>query len=144
MRIALAGLAALAVAMGIGRFAFTPILPMMLEDAGLSVAAGGWLAAANYLGYLVGALWAGAMRATAATAIRAGLVVISVTTLGMALDAGFATWALLRLAAGVATAWVMIHTSAWCLEALAALGRPALAGVVFAGVGIGIIGAGSL
>ena len=144
MRIALAGLAALAVAMGIGRFAFTPILPMMLEDAGLSVAAGGWLAAANYLGYLAGALWAGAMRATAATAIRAGLVVISVTTLGMALDAGFATWALLRLAAGVATAWVMIHTSAWCLETLAALGHPTLAGVVFAGVGIGIIGAGSL
>ena len=54
MRIALAGLAALAVAMGIGRFAFTPILPMMLHDAGLSaasgglsVAGGGWLASAN-------------------------------------------------------------------------------------------------
>ena len=144
MRIAWAGLAALAVAMGIGRFAFTPILPMMLEDAGLSVAAGGWLAAANYLGYLAGALWAGAMRATAATAIRAGLVVISVTTVGMALDAGFATWVLLRLLAGVASAWLMIHTSAWCLEAFATLGRPILAGVVFAGVGIGIIAAGSL
>ena len=144
MRIALAGLAALAVAMGIGRFAFTPILPMMLEDAGLSVAGGGWLAAANYLGYLAGALWAGATRATAATAIRAGLAVIGVTTLGMAFDAGFAVWMALRLLAGVASAWVMIHTSAWCLETLAALGRPNLAGVVFAGVGIGIIAAGSL
>ena len=38
----------------------------------------------------------------------------------------------------------MIHTSAWCLETLAALGRPILASVVFAGVGIGIIAAGSL
>mgnify|MGYP000128172507 CR=1 FL=1 len=144
MRIALAGLAALAVAMGIGRFAFTPILPMMQQDVGLSVAGGGWLAAANYLGYLAGALWAGATRATAATAIRAGLVVISVTTLGMAFASGFGAWAALRLLAGVASAWVMIHTSAFCLESLAPLGRPILAGVVFAGVGIGIISAGSL
>ena len=71
MKIAFAGLAALAVAMGIGRFAFTPVLPMMQQDAGLSVAAGGWLASANYLGYLAGALWAGAMRVNATTAIRA-------------------------------------------------------------------------
>ena len=58
--IALAGLAALAVAMGIGRFAFTPLLPMMQADAGLTLAQGGWLASANYAGYLAGALWAAA------------------------------------------------------------------------------------
>jgi hypothetical protein len=46
--VAVTGLAALPVAMGIGRFAFTPILPMMQEDAGLSVARSGWPAAANY------------------------------------------------------------------------------------------------
>ena len=144
MRFALAGLAALAVAMGIGRFAFTPILPMMQQDAGLSVAGGGWLASANYLGYLAGALWAGATRANAATVIRAGLAAIGVATLAMALDAGFAAWAVLRAIAGVASAWVMIHTSAWCLERLAPLGRPILAGVLFAGVGVGITAAGSL
>jgi MFS family permease len=144
MRIALAGLAALAVAMGIGRFAFTPILPMMQQDAGLSVAGGGWLASANYLGYLAGALWAGAARANAAMAIRAGLAVIGAATLAMALDAGFAAWALLRFIAGVASAWVLIQTSAWCLERLAPLGRPVLAGVLFAGVGAGIIAAGIL
>ena len=44
--VALAGLASLAVAMGIGRFAFTPILPMMQDDYRLSVGEGGWLAAA--------------------------------------------------------------------------------------------------
>ena len=142
--LACAGLAALAVAMGIGRFAFTPLLPMMQQDAGLSVAAGGWLASANYVGYLVGALWAGAMRVNAATAIRAALATIGFSTLAMALDAGFAAWALLRFIAGVGSAWVLIHTSAWALERLAPLGRPILAGVLYAGVGVGIVAAGSL
>jgi len=144
MRIALAGLAALAVAMGIGRFAFTPILPMMLQDAGLSVAGGGWLASANYLGYFAGALWAGAVRVRAPVAIRAGLAAIALTTLAMALDAGFAAWAALRFAAGVASAWVLVHTSSWCLERLIPLGRPILAGVLFAGVGTGVAVAGLL
>lgn len=56
VRVALAGLTALAVPMGIGRFAFTPIVPMMQVDAGLSLATAVWLASANYLGTLVGAL----------------------------------------------------------------------------------------
>jgi predicted MFS family arabinose efflux permease len=142
MRVALAGLAALAVAMGIGRFAFTPILPMMQQDLGLSVAAGGWLASANYAGYLAGALWAGAMRVDAARAIRAGLVAIGAVTLAMGLTTSFAAWAVLRLAAGLASAWVLIHTSSWCLERIAPLGRPLLSGVLFAGVGKGIVVAG--
>ena len=154
MRFALAGLAALAVAMGIGRFAFTPILPMMLQDAGpsaasggLTVVAGGWLASANYLGYFAGAVWAGmghVARVQGALAIRAGLAAIALSTLAMALDAGFATWALLRFIAGVASAWVLVHTSAWVLERTAPLGRPILAGVLFAGVGTGIVVAGGV
>ena len=54
--IAVAGCVALAVAMGIGRFAFTPILPMMLHDGVVDLHAASWLASANYLGYLSGAL----------------------------------------------------------------------------------------
>ena len=142
--VAAAGLVALAVAMGVGRFAFTPILPMMQEDAGVSVAAGGWLAAANYAGYLVGALSAIGLRIRAATAIRAGLVVIGLATLGMGLDGGFAVWMVLRALAGVASAWVLVSVSAWCLERLAALRAPALNGRVFAGVGTGIAAAGAL
>ena len=40
----------LAAAMGIGRFAFTPLMPLMQAHSGLSLAQGGWLAAANYAG----------------------------------------------------------------------------------------------
>jgi predicted MFS family arabinose efflux permease len=142
--IALAGLAALAVAMGIGRFAFTPILPIMQEEFGLTVAGGGWLASVNYAGYLLGALWATAMRVQAATAIRGGLVAVGLATLGMGLEHGFAVWVVLRGLAGIASAWVLIHASAWSLEKLAPLHRPVLNGTVFAGVGTGITVAGAL
>jgi len=143
LRVALAALAALAVAMGIGRFAFTPILPMMQQDSGLSVSDGGWLASANYLGYLIGALSAVRLPIRPATAIRAGLAVIGLSTLGMALRDGFLLWLLLRTLAGVASAWVLIFVSAWALERLAALGRLGLSGVVYAGVGAGIVVAGT-
>lgn len=139
---AASGLIALAVALGIGRFAFTPILPMMQADAGLSIAAGGWLASANYIGYLVGALSAIRMRIRATTAIRGSLVVIGLATLGMGLEHRFAAWVALRALAGIASAWVLIFVSAWCLGKLASLGRPILSGVVYAGVGTGIAAAG--
>lgn len=141
---ALAGLAALAVAMGIGRFAFTPVLPMMLQDAGLTLAGGGLLASANYLGYLLGALSAIALRVRPERAIRAGLLTIGIGTLAMWLPLPFAAWLLLRLLAGFASAWVLISVSAWCLETLAVYQRPFLNSVVFAGVGTGIATAGLL
>jgi MFS family permease len=75
---ALAGFLALAAAMGIGRFAFTPVLPLMQQQFGLSLAAGGVLAAANYAGYLVGAL--AAMRAARQAAPGRTRLVAAMTT----------------------------------------------------------------
>jgi predicted MFS family arabinose efflux permease len=48
--------AALAAAMGTGRFAYTPILPLMTAHAHLTTQSAGQLATANYVGYLVGAV----------------------------------------------------------------------------------------
>src|SRR5262245_29121007 len=138
LRVALSGLLALAIAMGIGRFAFTPLLPMMQDDAGVSLAAGGWLASANYAGYLLGALMAMRLPMAAASALRAGLAAVGITTLLMGCTDSFAAWTVLRALAGLASAWVLIFGSAWCLERLSALGRPLLGGTVFAGVGFGI------
>jgi len=143
MRTAIAGLAALAVAMGVGRFAFTPLLPMMQGDAGVSLAQGGYLAAANYIGYLAGALWA--MRpARADVAIRISLLTIAVATLAMGVTHGMPAWVWWRTVAGVASAWALVQVSSWCLQELAALGKPELGGVVFSGVGWGIALAGAL
>ena len=142
--VALSGLAALAVAMGIGRFAFTPILPMMQGEHGLSVAEGGWLASANYGGYLIGAVSTLWLRASPPTVIRASLVLIAIVTLWMGLTDRFGVWLALRTLAGVASAWALVFVSAWCLERLAAFGRPGLGSLVFAGVGAGMALAGGV
>jgi MFS family permease len=140
LAVALGGLAALALAMGIGRFAFTPLLPMMQADAGLTLREGAWLASANYAGYLAGAL--SARRLPPAIGVRGGLALIGLATLGMGLLEGAVAWAALRFAAGVASGWVMVHISAWALARLAPLGRPFLGGVVYTGVGLGVAAAG--
>ena len=146
--IALAGLVALAVAMGIGRFAFTPLLPMMLHDGVVDLGGASWLATANYLGYWLGAMacalqptmwrrW-GLRRPLRHTAVvRAGLVATVLLTLGMALP-GAALWPLWRGLAGVASALVFVYVSGWCLARLSALGAPALAGIIYVGPGLGI------
>lgn len=142
--IALGGLAALAVAMGIGRFAFTPQLPLMQADAGISLATGGWLAGANYLGYLLGALLAGRRGAAPQRLLRIGLWAVVASTAAMALPGATPVWLAARFAAGVASAWVLVGTAALALPRLAELGRAGLGGVVFTGVGAGIALAGLL
>src|SRR5258708_12429176 len=124
----LEGLAALALAIGLGRFAFTPILPMMQEDFGLSVSEAGWLASANYTGYLVGALSAIGLRLQSTVAIRAGLLVIGLSTLAMGLDHPFILSIVLLTMSGIASAWVLVFVSNWALERLALLGRSKLSG----------------
>lgn len=130
--------------MGIGRFAFTPLLPMMQESHNVSVAAGGWLASTNYLGYLIGALSAIALRAEPAKVIRFGLIATAAVTFAMGVTDNFTAWAILRLLAGVASAWVLVFVSAWAFGLLASRDRSELGGVVFTGVGIGIMMAGLL
>jgi predicted MFS family arabinose efflux permease len=139
---ALAGMASLAVAMGIGRFAFTPILPMMQADSGLSLANAGWLASGNYFGYFIGAFTAIGMRVSAPKFVRAVLVAIALLTAGMGIAHGFAAQLVLRMLAGVASAWVLVFAAGFIFERLAALRAPRMGGILFGGVGGGITLAG--
>ncbi|WP_042886768.1 YbfB/YjiJ family MFS transporter [Cupriavidus necator] len=137
--VAMAGLVSLAVVMGIGRFAFTPLLPMMLHDGSVTLHQGGWLATVNYIGYFLGAAVCMFIRPDAVRMLRWGLVATVLLTLGMALPGGMPAWSLWRAAAGVASAVVMVYTAGWCLQRLAELGKPELAGLIFCGPGLGIV-----
>jgi len=146
--VALAGLLSLAVAMGVGRFAFTPLLPMMLHDGVIDLPGASWLATANYLGYWLGAMactlqplvwarWKVATPLAHTRVVRAGLLATVVLTLGMA-PHWPTLWPLWRFLAGMASAVVFVYVAGWCLARLTALGAPALAGLIFVGPGMGI------
>ncbi|MER8384623.1 YbfB/YjiJ family MFS transporter [Mesorhizobium sp. M0166] len=146
LRPAIAGMIALAVAMGIGRFVYTPILPGMMEELGLSPADAGWIASANYLGYLVGALaatggWAQGrerhlmLAGLAATATLAGL---------MGLTGTMPAFLLIRFLAGLASAFVLVFMTSIVFGHLAAAGRSDLQALYFGGVGLGIAASSAL
>ncbi len=134
----------LAAASGIGRFAFTPVLPMMQRDLELSLRAAGWLASANYAGYFAGALSAVWLRLAPGTIVRTALVATALLTIGMGLTHDLVTWVVLRALAGVVSAWALVFSSAWVLRLLASSGKAHLGGVVFGGVGLGTAVAGAL
>jgi MFS family permease len=136
------GTLALASAMGIGRFSLTPIMPLMQQDLGLTLPQGSWLATGNYLGYLAGALICAAMAPRPASAIRWGLVCVGIFTLAMAPTHSLPLWFAFRLAAGIASAFVLIGVSAWAMPILAHHDVGHWSGRIFAGVGIGIAFAG--
>ena len=144
--VAITGMLALAAAMGIGRFAFTPLLPMMLHDGVINLVQGSRLAMTNYIGYLLGAMlctvlpWVtpGLIRHWhPARMARWWLAACVLLTAAMAWPAP-AIWPALRLLAGVASAMVFLNTTQWCMTQLQVLGYPALGGVIFCGPGLGI------
>jgi len=138
--VALGGLIALAAAMGIGRFVYTPILPFMSEGLGLTPAEGGLVASTNFLGYLLGALAAARARMPGGRRpwLFGALALSAATTAAMGLTTAMAAFVALRFAGGVASAFVLVFSAALVLDRLAAAGRPELSSVLFAGVGTGI------
>ena len=124
--------------MGIGRFAFTPLLPLMVRDGSLAQSAGAWLAASNYLGYLAGALTASRLGLSLPMLMRASLAGIAMATAAMGAFHGLAAWIILRFVAGVLSAYTLIATSAWALQHLTRAASTNFSGIVYAGVGLGI------
>ncbi|MFE3290356.1 YbfB/YjiJ family MFS transporter [Rhodococcus sp. NPDC059234] len=129
---------ALAVAMGLGRFAYTPILPLMESQAGLSSESAATLATANYLGYLTGAVAAiFAHRLTGSRlSLRLSLMVLVGTLVLMTATESVGWWMVLRFVAGVASAAIFVFTARVAHHEVASGGDGA--GWVFGGVGGGI------
>jgi predicted MFS family arabinose efflux permease len=138
--IALGGMLALAAGMGIGRFVYTPILPDMAAALGLSSAAAGLLASANFLGYLAGALLVALPHLGRGRRwwFLGGLAASAASTAAMAMTEAMPAFLLLRFIGGVASAFVLVLGSALVLDRLATLQTPSRAALHFAGVGVGI------
>ena len=134
------GVAALVAVMGIGRFVYTPILPEMLADGALSLREAGWVASANFVGYLVGAMVAARIVDPGAQSrfARAGLVATALTLVAMAATGGAGAWMAIRFASGVASAIALVFVSTQVVARLGAIGETDRTIVLFAGVGIGI------
>ena len=140
--VALAGFLILALAMGIGRFVFTPILPMMRDDGLLTVSQGGLLASAHFLGYLMGAVTAAWMSVSPRSLMRFSLIAIAAATLAMGFETGYGVWLVLRWLAGLCSAWVLILVGNHYVKFLALRGGQHYQSWIFAGVGSGIAAAG--
>ncbi|MBS0544103.1 MAG: YbfB/YjiJ family MFS transporter [Proteobacteria bacterium] len=138
------GLVALAIAMGIGRFAFTPLMPLMLRDGSLDAVTGTEWATANYIGYLLGALSASWFARSPRHGLQIGLIGVAATTLAMAWGNVSLPWLglALRGSAGVFSAWVLVCASSWCLPELARRNATSLGGWIYTGVGLGIAATG--
>ena len=126
--------------LGIGRFAYTPILPYMTAGLDLGKSEAGLIASANYLGYLLGAL-AAAWRAVPGDArfwLLGALAVSGLSTGAMTFTTSLGAFLFLRFVGGAAGALVMVLASSLVMDRLAAAGRDGWAAVMYAGVGSGI------
>lgn len=123
------------IGMGYGRFAFTGVLPLMLNEGLLTLHEGNLAASANYAGYLIGALLLARVQHGAATRL-------SIISAGLTIASGAAGWVsspwtiiTLRAVAGALSAITLIAGSLWLLEHM---GHHHGAPLLYAGVGLGI------
>jgi predicted MFS family arabinose efflux permease len=141
LRLALGGSFAIAAALGIGRFVYTPILPSMIDALYWTNADAGVVASANFLGYLAGAL-ASAHRTLSSYPHRWMLVALAVSaasTAATGISTHFAVIAGLRFAGGIASAVVLVCASALVIEQLMTTGRSNLVALHFGGMGLGVV-----
>ena len=140
LRFAFGGLIAMAVAMGIGRFVYTPILPGMMDELRLSAADAGLIASANYLGYLVGAVMAAGdwAQGRERSLMLAGLGASAVLAGMMGLTESLGPFLAIRFMAGLASAFVMVFLASIVFSHLAIGRRNDLQALHFGGVGVGI------
>lgn len=126
--------------LGVARFAYTPLLPIMQQQTQLDDATGGYLAAANYCGYMAGALLASSLSNLQLKdrLYRTGLLLAIISTFGMALTENVYLWAGWRFIAGLSSAGSMLIASGLIMHWLLSHQQRAELGIHFAGLGLGI------
>ena len=140
LRVLVGGMFGMMVVMGIGRFAFTPILPLMQRDLGVSHSMAGGLASLNYVGYLTGALvcavWPHVLRRTLVN--LGALITCIVTTLLMGVTLSPQWWGCLRFLGGFASAVLFVVIAIEVSESLARCRHSRWSSALYGGIGLGI------
>ncbi|WP_213995346.1 YbfB/YjiJ family MFS transporter [Arsukibacterium sp.] len=136
----LAGFFSQLLCLGVARFAYTPLLPLMQQQTILTDSSGGMLAAVNYLGYMTGALLAANLTNLRLkdSLYRLGLALAVVSTLGMALTQNVYLWSFWRFVAGLSSAGSMLIASGLIMHWLLSHKQRAELGIHFAGLGLGV------
>ena len=146
LRAATAGLCATLVGIGLARFAYTPLLPALIEGGWFSPPDAAYLAAANLVGYLAGAIGArpvmSRMRPT--RLIRLMMALATATFVACTLRLGFPWFVFWRFLSGLSGGLLMVAVAPMVLAVVPVERRGRVGGIMFAGVGIGIVGAGTL
>lgn len=139
-KVLLAGFFSQLLCLGIARFAYTPLLPLMQQQTVLNDASGGYLAAINYLGYMAGALLAANLNNLwlKDRLYRLGLLLAIVSTAGMAVTENLYIWSFWRFMAGLSSAGSMLIASGLIMHWLLSQQQRAELGIHFAGLGLGI------
>lgn len=140
LKVLFAGILGLLLFLGVARFSYTPLLPLMRAQAGLGAETSGWLAAANYAGYLGGVILAGRISDLVLKdrLYRIGMVLAVLSTVMMGLGESPWLWGLSRFIAGLSTAAGMVLGSGLVINWLMRHHfRPEL-GIHFSGIGLGI------
>ena len=142
LKVLSAGIFSLLLALGVARFAYTPLLPLMQQQAGLGIADAGWLAAINYGGYLSGAVIASLISDLVLKdrLYRVGMLLAIASTLLMGMTNDVTIWALSRFVAGLSSAAAMLLGTGLILNWLIRHQHRSELGIHFAGIGLGIAG----
>lgn len=145
-RVIFAGLCASLIAVGFGRFAYTPLIPAQIAAEWFSPTQTIYFGAANLAGYLVGALSAGPVGRHVPNVFllrgAMGLVTVSFFACSMPLSVSwFFAW---RFIAGVAGGYLIVLAAPMVLPHVPPERRGLAAGAIFLGVGVGIVASGTL
>lgn len=139
-KVVLAGICSVILTAGFARFAYTPLLPVMHSQAGLTTFMGGWLATFNYMGYLTGVLLVSFSNNLTFKykLYRFGLIASVITTIGMGFTYDPIVWSILRFVSGVSSTAGILLSAGFVLNWLRNRHFRAELGTHFTGVGIGI------
>jgi predicted MFS family arabinose efflux permease len=141
-----AGLCASLVSIGLARFAYTPLIPSLIQAHWFSAGDVVYLGAANLVGYLIGALIGRplAQRTSNTTALRLMMVAVTLAFFACGFPLSVAWFFGWRLLSGVAGGAIMVLVAATVLPHVPAARRGLASGAIFLGIGLGIAGSGTL